>query len=134
MASKPRRGQMFVVTTVFLVGLIFVVQQLLFQYASVDPRTGFQFNEYGLVKGVRDAANAALAGSADCGALKANMEVLKSFLDSRSASAGYAIEFSYVIDCQSFGNSPPSPAPLNITVRILGSDIDSTSRFSLYRS
>jgi hypothetical protein len=128
-----KRGQMFVVTTIFLVSLIFVVQQLLFQYASVDPKEGFQYNEYGIVKSIRDAANATLANSGYCDALAANMEILNSFINSRSASTGYAIEFSYALDCSAFGNSPPSPAPLNVTVRFLGSNIDSTSRFSFYK-
>jgi len=128
-----KRGQMFVITTVFMVGLIFMVQQLLFQYTSVDPRSGFQFNEYGLVKSIRDAANATLLNSADCPALGADIEALKSFLNARSASAGYAMEFGYAIDCTSFGNTPPNPAPLNVTIRILGSGIDSTSSFGLYK-
>jgi hypothetical protein len=124
---------MFVVTTIFLVSLIFVVQQLLFQYTSVNPKEGFQYNEYGIVKSIRDAANATLANSSDCGALKTNMEILKSFLDSRSASTGYAIEFSYAMDCGALGSSPPGPAPLNVSIRFLGSNIDSTSSFSFYK-
>jgi len=128
-----KRGQMFVITTVFLVGLIFVVQQLLFQYTSVDPRSGFQFNEYGLVESIRNAANATLTSSADCDALNANMDVLRSFISSRSASTGYAIEFDYASDCSALGNSPPDPAPLNVSVRVLGSGIDSTTKFSLYK-
>jgi len=127
------RGQMFIVTAVFLVGLIFVVQQILFQYESVDPRTGFQYNEFGAVASLRDAVNATLANSTDCDNLAANMDVLKSFIDYRSASAGFTEELKYSIDCASFWNNPPSLPPLNATIRFLGSNIDSTSNFIFYK-
>ncbi len=93
---------MFVVTTIFLVGLIFVVQQLLFQYMSVDPKAGFEFNEYGIVKSLAAAANATLQGSSNCAALENDMEVLKNFIESRTITAGYFVDFNHNVNCSAF--------------------------------
>jgi hypothetical protein len=124
---------MFVVTMVFLVGLIFTVQQLLFQYASVNPREGFLVNEYGVMKGAVDAVNATIMGSPDCSSFRSNLDNLKSFLGSRGAVTGYSIEIGYNLSCDYWGNIYPNPAPVNVSVRVLGNKIDSTSRLRLYK-
>ena len=123
---------MFIVTTIFLAGLVFAVQQIMFKYVSVDPKTGFSFDDYGIIKGVRDASNMSLASSADCAELEQRMASLKAFLERRSSAVGYSLNLDYRIDCTRFGNSPQSPAPLNVTVRVISSRTDSSSGFLLY--
>jgi hypothetical protein len=125
---------MFVVTTVFLVGLVFTVQQLLFQYTSVNPKDAFLMNEYGIVKSVRDAVTTTMHGSATCQDFKNNMGVLESFLDKRGAITGFSIELKHNVTCEYWGNAYPDPVPANISVRVLGGKVDSTTKFGVYRT
>lgn len=134
-SGGSRRGQMFVVTAIFLAGLIFAVQSMAFQYLSVDSREGFMLDEYGIAKGVRDAVDATVAGSPDCGSLGVNMKLLRRFIETQGSDMGYLTEFGYSLDCSAFGSNPVSPVPLlNVSIRVLGGGKDSTSRLSFYKT
>ena len=58
--QNRRKGQMFIVTIVFLVGLVFVVQQILLQYSYVDMPSSYKETDYYLLKSIEGVATQAV--------------------------------------------------------------------------
>ncbi len=129
-----RKGQMFVLTMVFLVGLVFVIQQGFISWFgySVDLHSGIQRNDYYLFENVKSMAGQTLLGSGDCDSARDNLNDLRSFLNSRILR-GYSLDFKYRLYCSNWNNLPPSPAPLNVTIHVTGEETDTHGDFLFYR-
>jgi hypothetical protein len=129
-----KKAQMFVITMVFLVGLVFVIQQGFINWFSYSM--GFfadiQKNDYYLLDNVKTMAEQTMENSQSCTEARESLNELKSFLQSRVFS-GYFLEFMYRLNCANWNNNPPSPAPLNVTIHITGENIDTSGNFFLYR-
>ena len=128
-----KKAQMFIITALFLIGLVFSVQQLVFQYTALDLSSAFRENSIYLLRNTRDAVNRTMAGTPDCADFEVNMRELKDFLDMSVPRGGYSLSVSYRLNCTYWGNSPPQPAPLNLTVQIVGKGSDTSSTTCLYR-
>jgi hypothetical protein len=129
-----KKAQMFVLTMVFLVGLVFVIQQGFvnwFAYA-IDFYSDTQRNDYYLFDNVKTMAQYTMQSSATCDEARNNLNDLRAFLQSRILS-NYFLEFRTRLDCSKWLNTPPSDAPLNASIHITGENVDTYGDFMLYR-
>jgi hypothetical protein len=126
-----KKAQMFVVTMIFLMGLIWVVQQNLFGYSFLDFSKPLQEMDYYLFKNVKDVVTLGLKTSVDCTDAKENLEELVYFLNKELIS-GYSLDLKYKLNCTYWNNTPPLPAPLNLSIHIIGKETDTTGSFEIY--
>ncbi|MBL7160856.1 MAG: hypothetical protein ISS93_03345 [Candidatus Aenigmarchaeota archaeon] len=108
-----KKGQMFVITMVFLVGLIFTVQGSLSQYSSLDLGNAFE-NDHSLLVGIKNSFGEVFASSSDCQELENNIQELNEFLNGRVVK-GTVIDISTSFRC---------PDELNVTVHLQSINMD----------
>ncbi len=129
-----KKGQMFIITMVFLVGLVFVVQQGFvnwFAY-SIDFYSETQKNDYYLFNNAKDMTDQTFLGSATCTEARNNLNDLTTFFNTRVLTS-YFLEFSYSLECGNWPNTAPADPPLDVTIHIKGENTDTQEDFSLYR-
>jgi hypothetical protein len=132
MGSK--KGQLFLVAIVFMIGLIFVIQQALFQYTSIEMSQPFQGSDIELLKNMLETVNETIRETYSCNETKDSfenkLEELKTSLLEEHGRV-YSIEIAYVLNCLNWDNSPPNPGPLNMTISVsaLGRDTRGSSEF-----
>jgi hypothetical protein len=114
-----RSGQMFIVTSVFMVGIFFIILQSLLQYSSVDISEPVRANEYALFKTIPEAANATIQESLYCdktkGNLQNNLKEFKTFVEGSYSPGILAASFDYQLSCNRW-----FPDPVSVTVSIAG--------------
>lgn len=132
--SGKKKAQMFIITTLFLIGLIFSVQQMIFQYTAIDLSSTFRENNIYLLQNTKNIINKTIRSAPDCQDFRTNMKELNDFLNSRIPLGGYSLSLSYQLDCSNWGNSLPNPAPLNLTLQIIGKNVDTSARMNLYHT
>jgi hypothetical protein len=124
---------MFIVTMVFLIALIFSVQQLLFQYSAIDLSDSPKVRDSYMIQNIRDALQSGLDSSDDCFEARANIEELKD-LTSQGLQSGYSIVMIGELDCSSSG-AWPSPPELTLLITLTAGDARETrTEFGLSRS
>jgi len=129
--NRRMRGQMFIVTMVFLVGLVFTVHQLLFQYSFIDLSESAQENDFHLFKNTLDAFNQTLQLSNSCTDAQNYLDVLASFLAQQIFRGGYSIDIEdtlLTLNCSNVGTQNPV---LKLTIHIIGADTDTRGSFDL---
>ena len=126
---------MFIVTMVFLTGLIFAVQQIIYQYSFIDPSDPIQRNDAPLFYSIRDAYNTSITSASSCRIANSSIQQLHQWLMS-SGTGPYNVELRYNglatpdINCANWGSS--TDPVLNLTVHITGPVTDSTAIYRLY--
>jgi hypothetical protein len=125
-----RKAQMFVITMIFLIGLIFSVNGLLFQYTSLDLSTPFRENPVYLLGNIKSMINKTIKTTANCSDFSASMDELKGFLDKSIPRGGFSLSVSYRLDCTNW-ESTANP-PLNLTIQIVGKNVDVSSTIYMY--
>ncbi|MBI4020320.1 MAG: hypothetical protein HY367_03225 [Candidatus Aenigmarchaeota archaeon] len=120
------KGQFFIVSMVFLVGLVFVVQQLLLQYGAIRPLEPLENDDVALTNNIRDAFNATLATSGDCTEAERNLGELSEFIRDRQPMGGFFIEASHNFTCSTSG---PFPSTLEVDIMASSPKIDTRTRF-----
>jgi hypothetical protein len=125
-----RKAQMFVITMIFLVGLIFSVQSLLFQYAALDLSAPFRENTAYLLANVKDSINRTIKTTPDCTDFSAKMKELKDFMDRSVPQRGYSLALSYKVNCVNWASA--TDPPLNLTIQIIGKGGDTSARVYMY--
>lgn len=126
---------MFVVSVVFLIGLIFVVQQALFNYSAIDMSSSFERHDAEVFGNVLGILNKTVVETYYCNETKdgfaERIEQLKaSFLEEFGRE--YSIEILYSLNCNRWNNVPPGPAPLALTLSVNGQGRDTRGAFQLY--
>lgn len=91
------KGQMFIITIVFLIGMIFAVQGNLSGYNFLDLADSFKRNDLSILLGVRGSFEEALK-TGGCQETSNNLQELESFLESRVIQ-GFSIEIDHSFDC-----------------------------------
>lgn len=125
-----RKGQMFIVTMVFLTGLIFAVQQIIYQYSFIDPADPMQRDDSPLFFAIRDAYNDTISSAPACGRANASVQQLHSWLMA-SAMGPYSLELRYNglaspdLDCSKWGSGDV----LVLSVRITGPVTESSAEY-----
>jgi hypothetical protein len=133
----PKKGQMFIVSVIFLIGMVFVVQQALFSYSEIDMSSPFEIRDGEVFGNMADVVNKTITGSYSCNGTKDSfnerMEKLKaSFLEEYGRE--YAVEILYTLDCSRWSNAPPDPAPLALSLDISRQGRDTRGTFQLYHN
>jgi hypothetical protein len=130
------KGQMFVVAMVFLVGLIFIAQQVMFQYASIDISEPAGTNDVHVIRSLKDMINQTIKTTRECNesedSFERYLEELEYMLEGEETGRFYIISLTKSLDCEFWENTPPSENPLNITIRVTGTGKDTTGSFKLY--
>jgi len=126
-----KKAQMFIIAAIFLVGLIFSVQQLLFQYAAMDTSAPLRDNDIYILKNVNSTISQAIRSATDCADFSKKMDELDTFFGSRIPSRGYLLSLSYRLNCTNW-NNPAGPAPLNLTIQIVGKTSETYSTVYMY--
>jgi len=102
---------MFIVTMIFLTGLIFAVQQLLLQYTFIDLSEPLQKNDIYLYRDIRTTVGSVMGGSSCSYALK-ELDEIHAFLRGLE-TRGYIIDLKYngfsepALNCQFWNTSTP---------------------------
>lgn len=126
-----KKGQMFIVTMVFLTGLIFSVQQIMFHYSYLDVSKPFQRTDFYLLKNVEDIFGQTISSSTTCPEALSNLEELHHYLY-REDLGGYALELTYNgqkapnLNCSAW----PAGTVLELGVRIIGPESESTQTYT----
>ncbi len=100
------RAQMFVVTMIFLVGLIFFVQQALFGYTALDLSGPYESEDYYVNENIRSNVDEIIKGSATCEEANEKIMDFVYFVQKETIKRGYELNLDYLVDC-----SGPFPPP-----------------------
>lgn len=132
MGSK--KGQLFLIAIVFMIGMIFIIQQALFQYSSIEMSEPFEREDVELFSNMVEIVNETIKETYYCNETKDSfenkMEEMKMlFLEEHGRV--YSIEIIYALNCSNWNNLPPDLGPLKITISIasLGRDTRGTYEF-----
>lgn len=131
------KGQMFIVTAVFLVSLVFAVQNLIFNYPFIDFQNTFENNDY-IFANIKNNIQYVLDNSKDCDSAKDNIDELLSFLGQQMVS-GYVFDFKYELNCTNWENAPPDPCLLKVTLKTVKmikgkKSVETEEGFCFYRN
>jgi len=108
MALGRRKGQMFIITMVFLIGFVFAVQQNLFQYSALEVSEYIEQNDAYLLQNIKGLFSDALQSVTGCETAEeccstASQKVssLSNYLTSQILKGGYVLELGYsFLDCE----------------------------------
>ena len=126
------KGQMFVITMIFLASMLFTVQSLLFTYNEIDLSHPPQNLDAYVVENMESLFQEALDSSTDCLEAKNNILLLKSII-SEKISSGQEIRVTGNINCTTGGGWPSSGPDLFIQVLITRGSGETWSSLELYR-
>ncbi|MHA2069933.1 MAG: hypothetical protein ACXABY_36680 [Candidatus Thorarchaeota archaeon] len=111
---------MFVVTIIFLAGLISAVQISLFIYSSMDVSETIARNDLFLYNNLREVINKTVISSVSCTDATANLNELKSFLNNREIqSFEYVINLDFMVECGNWNNYYPADPPILMSINIV---------------
>jgi len=124
---------MFIVTMVFLTGVIFAVQQLLFQYSEIDLSQPMQKTDFYILHNMRDLIQQSLYAP-NCGEAANNLEEIVRFLGEQplrgfTFSLMYNGEFLPNLNCSNWKTAEPV---LDLKANIIGPGLDSVVVYPIY--
>lgn len=128
------RAQMFIITMVFLAGLIVFVQQMLIQYHEVDVSKGFEKVDLYILESIRDMFNKTLENSECCDNALLRIEELDSFLK-RMENMKYFLELRYNnkeyvnLNCENYNTNN---SVLSLNVKITTGSSESSNIFHFF--
>jgi len=120
-----RKAQMFVITMIFLAGLIFTVQNSLYQYSLIDLADTFSGNDAYILRGVKSSFESSINTSPTCEKITENLMELEAFLEKKFVM-GSSIDIDYTLDC-----IDPGQGSVNVTIRSRSIDVDATETVSI---
>jgi len=127
---------MFVVAIVFLVGLIFMIQQVLFQYTILDISEPARMSDTHVIRSLSEDINRTIKAKLECkgsdDSFERYLEELDSSLKKEETGRIHVISISESLDCNYWNNLPPAESPLNISIRITGLGKDTVGSFRMY--
>ncbi len=129
------KGQLFMVAIVFLIGMVFVVQQALFTYSSIDVSQPFNARGGGLFRDMVGIVNQTIKDTYYCNETRDSFQdrlddIKTLFLAEHGRE--YSIEFTYSLNCSAWSNAQPSPSPLRITISVTSRGSDTRGTFDFY--
>ncbi len=128
-----RKAQMFIVTMVFLTGVIFTVQQLLFQYSELDLSMPLQKTDFYIIQNTRNLLQQSLIASS-CAEAEENLQETLSFL-AEQPLRGFTMSFLFNgelypnINCSNWDTSRPV---LELQMDVVGPGTDTVVVYGLY--
>lgn len=127
------KGQMFILTMVFLVGLIFTVQSMLLEYNYVDLSGPIEGSDEVIMMNIRNSIRDTVAITEDCSDVSGNLEELEAAV-SRGMLSIYGIDIYYDIKCSRWNNTVSEEAPVEVHIRISTESSETTTSFSAYHN
>lgn len=130
-----RKGQLFLVSIVFLIGMIFIVQQALFQYSTIEMSKPFANRDAELFGNIVGVVNRTIAETYYCNETKDSfgirMEDIKtSFLEEHGRE--YSIAIDYDLNCTRWLSTSSPPLWLSVSLTSQGRNTRGT--FNMYHS
>jgi hypothetical protein len=126
-----KTGQMFIVTMVFLIAMIFSVQQLLIRYTAIDLTTPPQTTDAYLVENIKIAFQSSMDSSNFCSDARKNVREMKNII-TKNIKSGYSIDISGELNCTESGDWP-GPPELTLYLTLIGPSSETKATFELYR-
>ncbi len=124
---------MFVITMVFLAGLLLSVQQGLLQYSAVDMRSALSSNDFFLLENIRNVMDITVKNAESCTALKEEIDELEKFMENSLIVSEYFVNIEHEINCNNWYNTPDTgPSPLKLIIKISGEKTQTQAAFYLY--
>lgn len=121
---RKRKAQMFIVTTVFLVELIFAFQGMLFDYTLFDPATPYQTEHNLEIIDIRNAFQETLDSSSTCEETLGNFAELKAdIIRGEEEQRVYDTDINYYFDCKK--------SSLRLYINVIEKDKTSSADFTL---
>lgn len=123
--EKRVKGQMFIITIIFLIGLIFTVQQILIQGFSIDLPSSFQEDDFYFIRAVKTIFDSAAYSDLSCG----DMMELSDFIERQAKDIGFDLNIERITyndgfsSCNDQGNFNVNPDSVNITFSLTGKGI-----------
>ncbi len=111
-----KTGQMFILTVVFLVGMVFALQQVFLQYAFFDLPGDAGRTSYPLLAAVATGLNRTVQQATTCEELATNMEEFTAVVE-REVLSGFALELEAAADCTGFTQKDRAALSATITFR-----------------
>jgi hypothetical protein len=115
-----RKAQMFVVTAVFLVTMLFTVQQAFIAYTKIDTSAPFKTKQVYVLKSIIDSVNDTITTppALTCQDFEKNIDELLAILRDDISKEGYLLDTGYLLDCGNWTQSPSSGTPpFRLTIR-----------------
>ncbi|MFH1236852.1 MAG: hypothetical protein V1648_00390 [Candidatus Aenigmatarchaeota archaeon] len=130
-----RKGQLFLVSIVFLIGMIFIVQQALFQYSTIEMSKPFANRDAELFGNIIGVVNRTIVEAYYCNETKDSFgtrmdDIKTSFLEEHGRE--YSIEIKYDLNCTRWLSS--SRAPLWLSVSLTSQGRNTRGTFSMYHA
>ncbi|MBI4182221.1 MAG: hypothetical protein HY520_04615 [Candidatus Aenigmarchaeota archaeon] len=119
--GHPRKGQMYILTMVFMAGLVFTVYSSLSQYAAVELAEPLEGGEAALLAGVERAARTAVSTDS-CAQAADQLARLQRFVE-RTAIQGAALDLDPEVDCAAI---PSWTAAATLSYRSVALDLSNT--------
>ena len=114
------RGQMFVITIIFLAGVISAISFSLYMYSSMDLSETIARNDAFIFKNLKDIVNKTVASSSGCTEAGKNLNELKSFIGRRETqSMEHVIKLDFVMECGKWNNYYPAEPPIRMYLEIV---------------
>lgn len=126
------KAQMFILTIIFLVGLVYVVQQNLSGYSTLDFSEPFENNDYYIFRNVKDMFNETIRTTEECNDAEKNIDELINFLGRKILYGGFTLDLRYNLNCLYWDNTLPDPAPVDLTIKIIGKRSETVGSFEIY--
>ncbi len=132
-----QKGQLFLVAVVFMIGVVFAVQQSLFQYSTIEMAEAFGTRHVDLLDNMVGVVNATIRNTYYCNETKDSfqqrLEKLKTSLLEEHGRE-YSIEIAYSLNCSNWFNAQPNPSPLRITISVSGEGKEARGTFDFYHT
>lgn len=126
---------MFIVTMVFLTGLIFAVHQVLLQYSAIDPSTSMQATDTFLIKSIHDTYEGTIAAHTDCQDAEDAVREVHGFI-LKEETRGFVIEMKYNgrdepnLRCENWNTTRPV---LTLGLNVVSSTTETDASFEFNR-
>ena len=128
---------MFVMTMVFLAGLVFFVHQLLLQYSATDLSNIPQNDDYFMMKNIVDIVNESILYSSTCDDALAKIRELDRNI--KKIKGMYVIGLKYNkrsyphLFCNTFINSTGNKTALVLDINIISGNVETDGSFVFYK-
>ncbi|MCD6590569.1 MAG: hypothetical protein J7K72_01205 [Candidatus Aenigmarchaeota archaeon] len=133
---EKKKGQLFLVSIIFLIGTILFIQHALFQYSEIDLSEPFKNQDMNLMETTINLINKTIKNTYFCNETKNNfqekLEYLRHTLSKEQGKGVYSIDIIYDLNCTNWDNVYPHDAPLKITISVIGFGKEAKGTFNIY--
>lgn len=133
-----KKAQMYIVTVIFMIAMISLLQQSLFTYSAVDLSDPPRSTDYFIIENFKLILQDLVSTSNNCeydkfNSMEYNIENFITFIDVQEPRMGFDFtKLEYQVNCTNW-NDPSLPV-LEVTFDIAGKNIKSQGNYSFSRT